>query len=466
MRTVYQNPGLQLDFKHFVTDTWTDYVKNQVDVVGPHLRPGTFVTTNTMTWHRGFDHFRLHRILDLAAWDNYIPEGRYNWSANALLHDIVRGFKQKNYWVIETQAAFVNYGGVNRALDRGQMREMAWQAVGHGADALLYWQWRSALNGQEQYYGTLVGPDGEPVPAYGEANRIGGEFAKASAALADTSPRADVAMIQSYDSRWAIDFQRHHKDFDPTTEFAAFYKPQVHTAQNIDVISPDAALDRYKFVVAPALNVVSKAQAERLVAFVRHGGHLLLGPRSGFKDEYNALWTSRQPGPLHDFLGGHVEQFYALDGPVSVEGSAGSGKAAIWGEALTADAPDARASMRYGADAGWLSGQTAALVRKVGKGTVTYLGAWLDENTMRRFLTASATAADVKPLVEAPNDVEVAERRGAGKRVLILINHGDATRTLLLPYNTRNVLSGAAVKRSTTLAPHDVAVLINEGKTP
>ena len=41
---------------------------------------------------------------------------------------------------------------------------MAWQAIGHGADAVEYWQWRSALNGQEQYHGVLVGADGTPVP--------------------------------------------------------------------------------------------------------------------------------------------------------------------------------------------------------------------------------------------------------------------------------------------------------------
>ena len=41
---------------------------------------------------------------------------------------------------------------------------MAWHAVGHGADVVSYWQWRSALNGQEEYHGTLLGADGTPVP--------------------------------------------------------------------------------------------------------------------------------------------------------------------------------------------------------------------------------------------------------------------------------------------------------------
>lgn len=466
MHTVYQNPGLQLDFKHFVTDTWTGYLDNQIRVIRPHLAQGRFITTNSMNWHSGYDHFKLHRGLDIASWDNYIPEGRYDWAANAMLHDIVRGYKQKNFWLIETQAAFVNYGEVNRALDPGEMRQMAWQAVGRGADAVLYWQWRSALNGQEQYYGTLVGPDGEPVPAYDEAKQIGDDFTKASVALAGTTPKAQVAMIQSYDSRWAIDFQRHHKDFDPRAEFTAFYRPLVHTAQNVDIVSPDTKLSRYKLVVAPALNVLSRAQAGRLAAYVRGGGHLILGPRSAMKDEYNALWTERQPGPLRGLLGGHVEQFYALEAPVSVQGAAGNGQASIWGEALAADRTDTQVVMQYGPGHSWLSGQPAALSRKFGKGTITYLGTWLDDSTMRRFLDDTAAKASVTPLLDVPDDIEVAERQGVGKRVLILINHGDQSRTLRLPYTARDLLSAAVAKNAITLAPQGIAVLLNKGKTP
>ena len=45
----------------------------------------------------------------------------------------------------------------------------------------------------------------------------------------------------------------------------------------------------------------------------QQGGHLVLGPRSGMKDEHNALNVERQPGPLVAPLGGRVEQYYALD---------------------------------------------------------------------------------------------------------------------------------------------------------
>jgi beta-galactosidase len=464
MHLTNENPGLLLDLKRFVSDTWTSYVRNQADVIRPKIGKSQFVTTNSMHWNARYDHFEMHRLLDIAAWDNYIPEGRYDWAENALLHNAVRGYKQKNFWVIESQAGYVNYGKINRTLDPGVMREMAWQAVGRGADALLYWQWRSALNGQEQYYGTLAGPDGEPVPAYTEAKRIGSEFAKASATLANTSPRTEVALIQSYESRWALEFQPHHKGFVPTDEFSAFYRPLLHTVHNIDIVSPDGDLDRYKLVIAPALNLLTKAQADHLAAYVRRGGHLILGPRSGMKDENNALWTSRQPGPLAGLLGGHVEQFYALDAPVTVEGLKHNGTADIWAEHLVADAPDVHTLLRYGAGSGWLAGQPAALTRSSGNGTITYLGAWLGNAAMREFLATAVSGAAIRPVLQVPDDVEVSTRQGANKLVLILINHGDDERTIALPRRMQDVLRGGTTGRTLNLAPHDAAVLFTTGK--
>ena len=107
--------------------------------------------------------------------------------SNGATHDLTRGFKGKNFWVMETQPGGVNWASINNWLDKGEVRAMAWHDIGHGADTVSYWQWRSALNGQEQYHGTLVGPDGTPDPLYPEIAQVGKEFEKASPALAGTS---------------------------------------------------------------------------------------------------------------------------------------------------------------------------------------------------------------------------------------------------------------------------------------
>jgi len=460
-----ENPGLLLDWKRFVTDTWSDYIDNQVQVIRQHADPRQFITTNTMHWNGGFDHYILHRSLDMAAWDEYVPDGRYEWLDYAVLQDLVRGYKRANFWVMETQPGFVNWGPINRSLDPGQVREIAWQAVGHGADAVLYWQWRSALNGQEEYHGTLLGADGTPVPVYREVQKIGAEFASAAMALSGTAPHSRVALLQSYDSRWAIDFQRHNKDFDPVAEFDAFYRPLERGAQSIDVISTDAPLQGYALVVAPALNVISEAEAEHLAAYVRQGGHLVLGPRSGMKDPSNALWTQRQPGPLVDLLGGRVEQFYALDQPITLSGQPGTGQATIWAETLEALSPQTHTWLAYGSDQGWLTDKPAALTRNVGKGSITYIGAWLDAALMQKVATELLKDAGVQPLLPGlgpDTAVEICERSGEGKRIWILINHGSHQESVNLPAPVKRYIvgrGGTGATQSLTLAPHDVVVV-------
>lgn len=460
MRSTRQNPGLLLDWKRFVSDTWQSYVQNQVDAIRTHADASQPMTTNTMHWNAGFDHYGLHRAVDFASWDCYIPNGRFDWLDNAVKHDLVRGYKRKNFWIMETQTNYVNWWTTNRALDPGQVRGMAWQAVGRGADALLYWQLRSALNGQEQYHGTLLGADGEPVPAYREVQQAGADFEKAAPLLAGTTPVSKVAMLQSYDSRWAVTFQPHHKDYDYVEAFDSFYRPLRLGAQAIDVVSTDAPLDGYRLVVAPTLNVLSQEQAQRLADYVRGGGHLVLGPRSGMKDPTNSLWAQRQPGPLAELLGARVDQYYAIDAPVSLSGEAGAGQATIWAEALSDPVADAKVLMRYQAVNQWMDGRPALVSRTVGKGKITYLGAWVDSELMRELVAQWLQEAKVQPIIAGLSpDVEVSERVGDEQRAWIVINHGTTPQTVHLPKRARNVLTGAAVTNSIQLAARDVAVL-------
>ncbi|MBB4839937.1 beta-galactosidase [Sphingomonas kyeonggiensis] len=431
--TGQQNPGLLLDFKHFTTATWTDYVQNQVRAIRPLIDPRAFVTTNTMFWNAGFDHFAMHRDLDIASWDNYIQEGRPDWVANGANHDLVRGYKQRNFWLMETQPGRVDWAPVNRALDPGQVREMAWQAVAHGADAVLYWQWRPAANGQETYHGAVLGQDGKPNPIQPEIARTAADLVAAAPLLADTAPTADVAMLFSYDSRWAIDIQRHHKGFDAIKAFTDFYRPLRTQAQGVHVVAPEADLARYKLVVAPNLMVLTEAQAKALETYVRSGGNLVLGPRSGMRDDANALWPQKQPGPLAGLLGAEIAQYYALDESVGVTGAV-AGKATIWAEDIMPIAKDVQVRATYADKHGWLDGKPAIVTRKVGKGSITYVGAWLDPAAMAQLATSLLADAKVTPILPgADPDLEIAVRAGGGKRVLIAINHGKQAHPLALP---------------------------------
>ena len=462
MESTHGNPGLLLDHKHFVTQMWRSFQQNQIDVLRPLILPTQFITTNIggLAWSDNWDHYRITEDLSLASWDDYVGQGHLNVARNAMLNDFVRGWKRQNFWVMETEPGSVNWAPVNNALDRGETRALAWQTVGHGADAVLYWQWRSALGGQEQYHGAIVGPDGTPLPIYTEIEQLGKDFAAASPALKGTSPKSDVAMLFTYDSRWAIDFQQHSKLYDQQQVLLDFYSPLESIAQSVDVVEATAPLDSYKLVVAPSLNVIPQALADHLLAYVRAGGHLILGPRSGMKDEYNALNTERQPGPLVPALGGRVEQYYALEGSIPV----GDGTALIWAEQLSASNPATTVELRYGKSNGWLDGQPAMLTRALGKGSITYLGTLPDGALMRSLMeTATAEAGVHAAFGPVPVGVEVCRRVGTDRVVYIVINHGRSPAHVNFPGRMHDALTNKDLT-TVELPPQGVAVLIAEGR--
>jgi beta-galactosidase len=238
------------------------------------------------------------------------------------------------------------------------------------------------------------------------------------------------------------------------------YRPLKAKLDSVDIVAATGSLDRYKLVFAPSLNVIDDSMAAHLAAYVKSGGHLVLGPRAGMKDQFNRLNIQRQPGPLADTLGGRVEQYYALDDQdqVAVSGAVGSSSAKVWAEMLSAKAPDAKVTLRYGKANGWLDGKPAAITRAYGKGSITYLGALLDPALMTAFVDGQLADAGVQPGLTVPDGVEAMTRIGAGKRITILVNHGASEQHVALPTPMTDVLAGGT-KTDIPLAPEGVAVL-------
>ena len=460
IETTYGNPGLLLSWKRFVSDTWRSYQKNQLDVIRANADPRQFITTNMMGFYDGYDEYTVSQDLDMASWDDYVGTGQLNPVYNGAAHDLTRGLLRKNFWVMETQPGFVNWSPDNNSLDKGAVRAMAWHDIGHGADAVSYWQWRSDLNGQEEYHGTLVGADGTPVPLYTEVAQLGADFAKAGPALAGTTVQSDVAILHSYDAVWAINWQRHNQAFNPIDNMVAYYGAIRALAHSVDIVNPSVDLSQYKLVIAPALNLITDQQAKNLIAYVRNGGHLVLTQRSGMKNIDNGLYTERQPGPLVSLLGGRVDQYYALDSTIPISGAWGSGPTKVWAELLSTSSPDTKVLMRYGkTPLGWLDDQPAAITRKVGSGSITYIGADLEGDTLANAAKWMIADAGVHPeFGTLPPGVDLYIRKDAHHEVWILINFGAQPQTVTLPSSFENVLAGGTTQ-SATLKRFDVVIL-------
>jgi len=459
------NPGLRLDWQRFITYAWAGYQQNQIDAIRAHSDPRQFITGNFMGYgFNAFDHYVMTKPLTFVAWDDYVGSGHLDPDTNGISHDAMRGLKRENIWIIETQPGSVNWSNLNNSLDKGEVRAMAWHDIGHGADEVSYWQWRSALNGQEEIHGTLVGPDGKPVPLLEEVARTAKEFADLQNAFRDTRVVSQVALLNDYDSRWAIDWQKHTEKYDQFAILRSYYQALRKIAQSIDIVSPDVPLDSYKLVVAPDLYLLPKERAEHLLAYVKNGGHLVLGPRSGMKDEFNALLPIRQPGYLAGPLGAQVQQYYALEKPIPVTGSLGDGQASVWAEWLVSPASDTMSLLRYGKSNGWLDNADAAVSRAYGRGRITYIGTVLDDKLMQASAEWMAKISNITPAFgPVPDGVEASRRVGPKGTVYVLINWHAENQSVSLPHAMQSLLDQKQVTQ-VQLPQYGVAILADAAK--
>ena len=465
------NPGLMLEFKHFITESYRKFQRLQVETLRPCLPEGVWITHNFMRWFDGYDHYIMSEDLDIASWDWYVGMGHHDYLSSGVLHDQVRGFKNKNFWLIETQPGSINWKPINTTLDRGETRAMAWHAVAHGADAILYWQWRSALGGQEQMHGTLVDQSGRPRPFYEEAQQLGRDFAEVSSLLAGSEVQASVAMLNDYDSLWSLKWQPHHRDFDYVEHFIHYYRPLATLNVPVDVLSAKALTDveqlaAYRLVIAPALLIQNQATVETLQKYVSQGGHLVLTARSGMKDEYNALLPLRQPGGLGEIAGVEVEDFYALLEPVAVTGTWFEGQASLWAERLVQiGKKEARVIARYRKSNGWLDDQIAISVNGVGSGLVYYVGAYLDEPAQQSFFARVLKIARVTTIVSPPGiEIRIRVRASAGDPLYIVINHTSTERSISMPWRSFDHLTGRSLDAEFYMPAYGVMVLTPSDK--
>ncbi len=229
----------------------------------------------------------------------------------ALDHDTMRGLKHRNFFM-EQQAGSGGWEVVSVAPRPGELRLWAYQSIAHGADGIVFFRWRTARYSTEQYWHGLLDHDAHPSRRYQEIRQMGAEIKKIGDQVLGTSAKANVAMMLSYDSRFAFQIQANNPDFKYSTHFYEVYRAFNNEHVLIDVVSPNESLSEYKLVVIPALHVLSPETVENLTRFVEAGGTVIIGARSGVKDEVNAVVNMRLPGLLATLCGTIVEEYDSL----------------------------------------------------------------------------------------------------------------------------------------------------------
>jgi beta-galactosidase len=340
---------------------------------------------------------------------------------------------------------------------------------------VAYWHWHTQHYGAEMYWGGILGHSLEPGRIYEELAVAAGELKRAGAVLDRLSPAADVAVLVSADSRWAMEFMGPLPG--PTLSWtgdrqsyerilAAFYRGLFDAGLSADIVAPaqlptdpGTAAARWQVLVVPGLYIADDALLDWLRRYADAGGHLVLSPRTGYATEDGVARPAVMPGLLRGAAGVSYLEYTNLARPVPVTGLAGS--ATAWADCLV---PEAATSLA-GYEHPHLEEYAAVTTNQHGAGRVTYVGTVPDRALSRAIAGWLASISlDSDPWRQAPeSSVRCTAAATADGSVLRFVHNWSWTPAgLTVPREAADLLSGGELATGNTvqLGAWDVRVLV------
>ena len=306
--------GLKLDWKRFVSYQTASFLENELIPIR-EITPNIPVTTNMLEPQYGLDYRVLKDYVDIISWDNY-PDWHYGddvevAARTAFFHDVYRGLKKKPFLMMESTPSLTNWKKYNKLKKPGMHILSSLQAVAHGSDSVLYFQWRKSRGGFEKLHGAVVDHSGRSdTRVFREVSELG-KILKDIGEIAGTQTVSEIAVVFDWDNWWALDgtqgYNNENKDFIETV--LMHYRALWRQGINVDVISASDDFSKYKIVIAPMLYMVSKKQISNIERYVRNGGVFVGTYITGIADENDLCYLGGTPaGVLKGVFGLRSEE--------------------------------------------------------------------------------------------------------------------------------------------------------------
>ncbi|MEW2402401.1 beta-galactosidase [Streptomyces sp. NPDC046862] len=499
-------PQYDVAWREFQARQVTEFIGWQADIVREYARPGQFVTTCISYTRQGVEDDEMTDRLDIASGNPYydmqdgllLPDPtpdrhEQKWKTTGVWSmyqtaDWMFSSRQAPFLVTETNANSIGFAWDNRPGYDGQWRQAAWAHVGRGARMIEYWQWQTLRFGAETYWGGVLPHSGRPGRTYAEIARLGAEFEAAGPLVAGIEPDADITLVYSMPSKWLMqkhpplatadgepDPAAYHRLFDPFYRGAFDAGRQVrivHARQLTDPhgeregLAPEEAARRHPVLVVPALYIADDTTLDWLAAYAHAGGHLVLGPRTGYADHEARARQEPAPGRLSEAAGVTYDEFSNLARDLAVHAAPGSplrlpetATATRWADGLTVVDADVLAAYDHPHFGRW----PAVTSRGHGQGRVTYVGT-VPGRDLGRALAAWLVPAAGSGWQDLPPSVTATTGTARdGRRVHIVHNWSWQPARALTPVDLTDVLDGSPVPAGTALelGPWDVRVLVS-----
>jgi beta-galactosidase len=489
-------PQYELAWRRFQARQTDEFIAWQAEIVREYARAGQFVTTCLAYDRPAVDDSTVTASLDVTSGNAYyvmqdslmLPDPRtptQTWTTDGvwalyLTGDRMYSSRQEPFLVTETNATSIGFSWDTRPAYDGQWRQAAWALISRGARMIEYWHWHTLGFGTETYWGGILPHNGRPGRTYRELARLGRELKQAGELLTGAVPDADVALVISVPSRWIM--QKYpalsHPDGTPDDRayqglIEPFYRGAFDAGLQVRVLHATqlpadiaAAVRQFPVLIAAGLYLTDDATLDWLHDYARAGGHLILGPRTGYADQEARARPDLMPARLTEAAGVWYDEFSNLRSPIEVSANPellpvpDSTTATRWIDALNAEDATVVATYAHPHFGRW----PAITTRAAGHGRVTYVGTIPDIPLAEAVLRWASTGR-VATWPGLPSSVTCTSATTAdGRRLRFLHNWSFEPHRVTAPADCHDVLNGKPVPAGSDieLGSWDVRILLEE----
>ncbi|HWW77743.1 MAG TPA: beta-galactosidase, partial [Pyrinomonadaceae bacterium] len=392
------SPHAMLDFQRFTADQTAKFLNWQAAVLRRHTQPSQFITTNYI-WNIGSADPRRSDALDFVSYTMYPVGGGRGLGEDGFRLGGPDGIAFANAFykpikgatgVMELQPGQVNWAATNPQPMPGVIRMWLWHAFAGGLSFACNYRYRQPLYGSELYHYGIVRTDGvTPSPGGLQYSQVAREMRELRAKYdAGARPPAAysarrTAILWNHENLWNLDYQRQTALWDTWGHMLRYMEDAKSFGAPLDIIAEPDDFAKYPVLIAPAYQLIDEELVRKWTRYAEQGGNLVLTARTGQKRRNGQLWEARWAEPIYALVGAEVSFFDLLledgRGEVRMNGDAHAWN--VWADVLK---PDAGTESLAQYSNQFYAGQTAVTYRKLGKGSVTYVGVQTKDGQLER----------------------------------------------------------------------------------
>jgi len=405
----------------------------------------------------------MSKELDFVAYTRYMvyggdrgigPKGYRvgEYSRIAMANDFFRPLKG-TYGIMELQPGQVNWGSINPQPLPGAMRLWLWHVFAGGSKLTCTYRYRAPLYGYEAYHYGIVGTDGvTPTPGGLEFSQFIKDISTlrknydAKAELPKPYLQRKTGILFNADNVMGINLNKQTTEWNTENHFLKYYKAVKSFGAPVDFVRDITNFSNYPVLLVPAYQMIDQQMIDNLTRYAENGGNLVMTTRTGLQDRNGHLWEAKFAQPIWKLIGAEIESYDLLmpHSPDKIRFNSQEYAWTSWGDLLK---PNQGTETWATFEGDFYAGTSAIVSRKLGKGTVTYIGVDSKSGDLEKQVLTKLYKQQGIPVENYPEGVMVEYRDGFG----IAVNYSDKVYEMNLPANAEIMIGTKAMKTADVL---------------